>query len=102
MHFPQLTFILSCYLCIRKAEQEQDRLCAGDNSGWALNPQNPESPDYNPKKPWALGIYEGGGYLQQGVYRPWPNCMMNWFHRIDLYCPVCVEAIRETIELYIK
>ena len=78
------------------------RAKATDNSGWALNPQNPESPDYNPKRPWALGIYEGGGYLQQGVYRPWPNCMMNWFHRIDLYCPVCVEAIRETIDLYIK
>ena len=71
-----------------------------DHTGWGLNPQNPESPDYKPKKPWPLGIYEGGGYLQRGVYRPWPNCMMNWFHRIDVYCPVCQEAIRETIRLY--
>ena len=73
-----------------------------DHAGWGLNPQNPASPDFNPKKPWALGIYEGGGYLQQGVYRPWPNCMMNWFHRIDVYCPVCQEAVRETIDLFTK
>ncbi len=69
---------------------------------WELNPQNPDSPDFNPKKPWSLGVYEGGGYLQKGVYRPWPNCMMNWFHRIDVYCPVCTQAIQETIDLYTK
>lgn len=73
-----------------------------DRSGWELNPKNPESPTYNPKKPWALGIYEGGGYLQYDVYRPWPNCMMNWFHTIDLYCPVCVEEIRQTIDKFIS
>ena len=77
---------------------ERDKVT--DHTGWGLNPQNPESPTYNPKRPWALGIYEGGGYLQRGVYRPWPNCMMNWFHTIDEYCPVCVEEIRMTIERY--
>ena len=71
-------------------------------SPWELNPQNPDAPDFNPKKPWSIGVYEGGGYLQKGVYRPWPNCMMNWFHTIDLYCPVCTQAIEETIELYTK
>lgn len=69
---------------------------------WELNPQNPDAPDFDAKKPWPLGVYEGGGYLQKGVYRPWPNCMMNWFHTIDLYCPVCTQAIEETIELYTK
>lgn len=81
---------------------EETREKNTDHTGWGLNPQNPASPDFNPKKPWALGIYEGGGYLQQGVYRPWPNCMMNWFHRIDVYCPVCQEAVRETIDLFTK
>ena len=71
-------------------------------SPWELNPKNPEAPHFNPKKPWSLGVYEGGGYLQKGVYRPWPNCMMNWFHTIDLYCPVCTQAIEETIDLYTK
>ncbi len=80
----------------------EERERATDRTGWELNPQNPASPDFNPKKPWPLGIYEGGGYLQRGVYRPWPNCMMNWFHRIDLYCPVCTEEIRLTIERYVQ
>ncbi len=71
-------------------------------SPWELNPKNPDSPDFNPKKPWPLGVYEGGGYLQKGVYRPWPNCMMNWFHRMDVYCPVCTRAIQETIDLYTR
>ncbi|MBE6286959.1 MAG: peptidase M64 [Mediterranea massiliensis] len=71
-------------------------------SNWELNPQNPASANYNPEKPWKLGVYEGGGYLEKGVYRPWPNCMMNWFHRIDVYCPVCVREIQKTIDLYTK
>ena len=71
-------------------------------SNWELNPQNPKSADFDPKKPWKLGVYEGGGYLSEGVYRPWPNCMMNWFHRIDVYCPVCVREIQNTIDLYTK
>lgn len=71
-------------------------------SAWELNPQNPNAAPFNPKKPWALGVYEGGGYLQHGVYRPWPNCMMNWFHKIDVYCPVCVKEIQNTIDLYTK
>ena len=78
--------------------EERDKVT--DHSGWSLNPKNPECPPYNPKRPWTLGIYEGGGYLQHGVYRPWPNCMMNWFHTFDLYCPVCVEEIRLMIERY--
>ncbi len=63
-----------------------------------LNPQNPKSKRYNPRKPWKLGVYEGGGYVEKGVYRPWPNCMMNWFHTIDVYCPVCSETIQRTID----
>jgi len=46
-------------------------------------------------KDWKLGAYEGGGYLEKGIYRPMPNCMMNWMHTQDLFCPVCDKAIRE-------
>ncbi len=69
---------------------------------WELNPQNKEAKDFNPQKPWKLGVYEGGGYMQTGVYRPWPNCMMNWFHRIDVYCPVCQHEIQLTIDMHTK
>lgn len=49
-----------------------------------------------------LGVYEGGGYLSKGVYRPWINCMMNNFHTIDIFCPVCSKAIKETIDFHCK
>jgi hypothetical protein len=45
-----------------------------------------------------LGVYEGGGYLTKGVYRPWPNCLMNNLHAIDKFCPVCERGIRDQIE----
>jgi hypothetical protein len=45
-----------------------------------------------------LGVYEGGGYVSKGVYRPLPNCLMNNLHTIDHFCPVCEAAIRERIE----
>ena len=44
-----------------------------------------------------LGVYEGGGYVARGVYRPWPNCLMNNLHRIEEFCPVCDAAIRSQI-----
>lgn len=47
---------------------------------------------------WKLGAYEGGGYLDKGIYRPMPNCMMNWMHTQDEFCPVCDKSIREYID----
>lgn len=49
-------------------------------------------------KPEVLGVYEGGGYAMKGVYRPWPNCLMNNLHAISKFCPVCTKAIRDQIE----
>ena len=45
-----------------------------------------------------VGVYEGGGYVDKGVYRPWPNCMMNNLHTIDVFCPVCTAAIQKQID----
>jgi hypothetical protein len=47
---------------------------------------------------YKLGVYEGGGYSTKGVYRPWPNCLMNNLHSIDKFCPVCEAGIRDQIE----
>ncbi len=58
-----------------------------------------------PNKPGneeKLGVYEGGGYVAKGVYRPWINCMMNNLHTIDIFCPVCRKAIQETIDFNCK
>ena len=57
--------------------------------------------EYNMSE-WKLGAYEGGGYIEKGIYRPMPNCMMNWMHTQDLFCPVCDKAIREYIEFLTK
>lgn len=45
-----------------------------------------------------LGVYEGGGYVTKGVYRPWMNCLMNNLHTIDVFCPVCKKSIQEMID----
>jgi hypothetical protein len=47
---------------------------------------------------YQLGVYEGGGYVTKGVYRPWPNCLMNNLHSINEFCPVCEAGIRDQIE----
>ncbi len=49
-----------------------------------------------------LGVYEGGGYVTKGVYRPWINCLMNNLHSIDEFCPVCNKAIQEMIDFHCK
>lgn len=46
-----------------------------------------------------IGVYEGGGYVAKGLYRPRPNCMMNSFS-VDDFCPVCRRAIEKQIRFY--
>lgn len=48
-----------------------------------------------------LGVYEGGGYVSKGVYRPRYDCMMKTF-KGDTFCPACAEAIQEMIDFYSK
>ena len=55
----------------------------------------------NPKGSNPLGAYEGGGYVEKGVYRPLPNCSMKSILHND-FCPVCTKAIEELLEYYSK
>jgi len=48
---------------------------------------------------YKLGVYEGGGYMSKGIYRPWINCIMNNLHITDMFCPVCSKSIQEMIDL---
>ncbi len=50
------------------------------------------------KAPERVGVYEGGGYVAKGVYRPWTNCLMNNLHATDRFCPVCCEAITRYVD----
>jgi IgA peptidase M64/peptidase M64-like protein len=46
-----------------------------------------------------LGVFEGGGYVAKGVYRPVHDCLMNSF-KGDEFCPVCEKSIQEMIDFY--
>jgi len=47
----------------------------------------------------TIGVFEGGGYVPKGVYRPYLDCIMKSNEPTD-FCPVCQEAIRKMILYY--
>jgi hypothetical protein len=48
-----------------------------------------------------LGVYQGGGYVAKGVYRPTPDCLMRTFSGNE-FCPVCTAAIQKMLDFYTK
>ncbi|MCF8350339.1 MAG: IgA Peptidase M64 [Bacteroidales bacterium] len=55
----------------------------------------PNSPEYQN----VIGVFEGGGYENEGVYRPAYNCLMNTFF-LDNFCEVCKYNIQKMIDFY--
>jgi hypothetical protein len=55
----------------------------------------------DPENQKRLGVYEGGGYVAKGVYRPLPDCLMRSFSGSE-FCPVCTRAILRMIEFQTK
>ena len=49
----------------------------------------------------VLGAFEGGGYVEKGVYRPKQDCTMKSIV-VDNFCPVCKRAIVQMIDFYTK
>lgn len=49
----------------------------------------------------TLGVFEGGGYMAKGVYRPVLDCSMK-STIYDGFCPVCRHAIVKMIDFYSK
>ncbi|MFZ4401594.1 MAG: M64 family metallopeptidase [Bacteroidales bacterium] len=47
------------------------------------------------------GVYEGGGYISKGVYRPFMDCTMK-SARAQSFCPVCKRAILWMLDFYAK
>ena len=47
------------------------------------------------EKDWVVGAYEGGGYLEKGIFRGWPECMMK---ALTDFCPVCQRAITRYLD----
>jgi hypothetical protein len=48
-----------------------------------------------------VGAFEGGGYMQYGLYRPYADCIM-FTRNKQQFCPVCRNAISKVIEQYTK
>ncbi len=48
-----------------------------------------------------IGVYEGGGYMLHGVYRPADNCRMRT-NAAEGFCPVCRRALSNLIDFYTK
>jgi hypothetical protein len=46
-----------------------------------------------------IGLFEGGGYVPKGVYRPFVDCRMKSNEAKD-FCPVCSLEIVKTIKFY--
>lgn len=49
----------------------------------------------------TLGVFEGGGYMAKGIYRPVHNCRMK-ANNAPAFCPVCQKAINDMIDYYCK
>jgi hypothetical protein len=55
-------------------------------------PETKESQD-------IVGAFEGGGYVQKGIYRPMLNCTMRALNA-EGFCSVCKKAIQDMIDFY--
>ena len=73
-------------------------------------PPDPKVPNYrqikNEKEQRLLdaatqrvGVFEGGGYQSQGVYRPAQECRMK-INEVQHFCPVCTRAIQRITDFY--
>lgn len=55
----------------------------------------PETKEYKDK----VGAFEGGGYIQKGIYRPMNDCLMRSL-KAGKFCKVCERAIQSMIDFY--
>jgi len=55
----------------------------------------PDTQEYKNK----VGAFEGGGYMEKGIYRAAHDCTMKSII-IDHFCPVCKRAIQQMIDFY--
>ncbi|MFB6318571.1 M64 family metallopeptidase [Saccharicrinis sp. FJH54] len=64
-----------------------------------LDPETPVPTPAKEKYNTTVGVFEGGGYVAKGVYRPYIDCRMKTNEAED-FCPVCARAIVRTINFY--
>jgi hypothetical protein len=57
----------------------------------------PNTPEYKN----TVGVFEGGGYMAKGIFRPCIDCRMKT-NNAPGFCPVCTKAINDMIDFYTK
>ena len=55
----------------------------------------PETEEWTGK----VGVFEGAGYMDKGLYKPFQDCSMNAV-KFNNFCPVCQRAISKMMEYY--
>jgi hypothetical protein len=51
------------------------------------------------EKNTAVGVYEGAGYTNKGIYRPVTECRMR-VNKVPAFCPVCQRSLERLILFY--
>lgn len=64
-----------------------------------LKPNTPNPTPEKDTKKFPVGIYEGGGYVSKGIYRPAADCRMKT-NTCKEFCPACQRAIEQIIRYY--
>lgn len=49
----------------------------------------------------SIGAFEGAGYRNKGIYRPYSSCIMRTLSTKE-FCPVCAYYLKQMIDFYIK
>ena len=71
------------------------------DSKWKLmlDPSTPIPTPRIEKYKNILGVFEGGGYVSEGIFSPMMDCRMK-SNASDGFCPVCEDAIRKVIRFH--
>ncbi len=66
-----------------------------------INSTTPQPTPNDLKYKNIVGLFEGGGYMGKGIFRPSLDCRMK-NNTADGFCPVCQKAISNMIDYYTK
>lgn len=66
-----------------------------------LDPNIPVPTPAIAKYAGKTGVFEGGGYVEKGIYRPAIDCRMK-SNDADEFCEVCQRALQRMIDFYSK
>lgn len=65
--------------------------------GALIDPSTPVPTPRTEEFAGKTGVFEGGGYMEKGIYSPTQDCIMK-SNKPNSFCPVCQEAIRKAIQ----